>query len=287
LGGVVPPHIVLPELPEVEVVRRGLQQAVAQRSLTRIEVREPRLRWPVPTAIERLGPCIVQQIERRGKVLLLHIQRDGQALGTLMIHLGMSGTLSFHSQAPLLKPHDHVDLVFEHGVLRYNDPRRFGSMLWHDVEDGAIEQQRQIASMGIEPFDERFDGAWLYQGSRGRKVAVKQWLLAGHCVVGVGNIYASEALFRAGIRPTTAAGRIGLARYEGLAQAIRHTLAQAIEAGGSSLRDFRDAQGQSGYYQGQAAVYGRDGQPCVSCGTPIKLLRQGQRSTFFCPKCQR
>lgn len=276
------PTLSMPELPEVEVVRRGLGPQVCGATVRAAQVREARLRWPVPVDLEaRLAGRTVLAVERRGKYLLLDVGN-----GTLIVHLGMSGTLRWFSQAPPLIAHDHVDIVTDRGVLRYNDPRRFGAMLWHDASDGPVVAHSLLANLGIEPFDARFDGAWLYRASRGRRVSVKQWLLAGHCVVGVGNIYASESLFRAGIRPTVAAARLSRARCDLLAQAIRATLAEAIERGGSSLRDFVGSDGSGGYFQLDCGVYGRAGEPCRVCAAPVKLIRQQQRATYFCATCQ-
>lgn len=272
----------MPELPEVEVVRRGLHLTVAGRTLRAMRVRERRLRWPIPAGVEDwVAGRRLAGIERRGKYLVLDF-----GAGALIVHLGMSGTLRFLAQPEPPRAHDHVDLEFEHGLLRYHDPRRFGAMLWHPHADGDASGHPLLAGLGIEPFDPRFDGAWLHRGFAGTRVAIKQVLLAGHVVVGVGNIYASEALFRAGIRPQTAARRISPARCDRLAQAIRETLAQAIERGGSSLRDFVSSQGEQGYFQLEALVYGRDGQPCRRCGEPVRLLRQQQRATYWCARCQ-
>ena len=272
----------MPELPEVEVVRRGLEPRVQGATVRQVQVRESRLRWPVPADLAaRLEGLTLKTLQRRGKYLLLDF-----GSGVLIVHLGMSGTLRWFECAPPLIAHDHIDLVTDRGLLRYNDPRRFGAMLWHDPGDGPVHLHPLLASLGIEPFDARFDGEWLFHASRGRRVAVKQWLLAGQCVVGVGNIYASESLFRAGIRPTVAATRLTRARCERLALAIRETLAEAIERGGSSLRDFVASDGSGGYFQLDCRVYGRAGAPCRSCGSPIRLLRQQQRATYFCAVCQ-
>ncbi|MBN9429375.1 MAG: bifunctional DNA-formamidopyrimidine glycosylase/DNA-(apurinic or apyrimidinic site) lyase [Burkholderiales bacterium] len=274
----------MPELPEVEVVRRGLQASVLERTVDRIEVRQPRLRWPVPADLpQRLAARRVLAVGRRGKYLLLDFGD-----GTLIVHLGMSGSFRFLRQPQPPAAHDHVDLHFQHGLLRYNDPRRFGAMLWHDAADGPVEQTHPLlTSLGVEPLAPGFDGELLHRATRGRRVAIKQALLAGTIVVGVGNIYASESLFRAGIRPTTPASRISRERYDRLAQAIRDTLSDAIGRGGSTLRNFVASDGASGYFQLDCFVYGRDGQPCRRCGTPVRVLRQQQRSTFFCPSCQR
>jgi formamidopyrimidine-DNA glycosylase len=272
----------MPELPEVEVVRRGLQQTVVGRELRAVEVREPRLRWPVtPSLPALLARRRLSGVDRRGKYLLLDFNG-----GWLIVHLGMSGSLTFHRAAPPPRRHDHVELRFDHGVLRYHDPRRFGAVLWHDAQAGDVRNHRLLAGLGIEPFDDAFDGAYLFRGTRGRNVAIKQLLLAGTLVVGVGNIYASESLFRAGIRPVSAAARISRRRYDLLALAIRETLAQAIERGGSSLRNFVSSSGEQGHAQLDAQVYGRAGQPCRNCGEPLRSAYIQQRSTFWCRRCQ-
>ena len=274
----------MPELPEVEVVRRGLERRVLGRTVRAAHVREPRLRWPVPALAQPLAGAALREVARRGKYLLLDFGH-----GTLIAHLGMSGNFRFLAgespEAP--GPHDHVDLVFEHGTLRYRDPRRFGAMLWHDARDGPVLAHPLLASLGAEPLSVTFDGALLHRATRARSGAIKSVLLGGDVVVGVGNIYASESLFRAGIRPTTAARRIALPRYERLASAIRQTLNEAIERGGSTLRDFVSSDGAAGCYQSASLVYGRAGQPCRACGAPVRMLRQQQRSTFYCPRCQR
>ena len=273
----------MPELPEVEVVRRGLQASVLNRTVRRVDVRAPMLRWPVPVELpQRLTGGAPSAIERRGKYLLLRFDA-----GWLIVHLGMSGSLRFLTQPGPPRAHDHLDLGFEHGVLRYHDPRRFGAVLWHDDRAGPVERHALLAGLGVEPFSDEFDGALLHAASRGRRVAIKQFLLSGTVVVGVGNIYASESLFRAGIRPTTGASRIGRARFDRLAQAIRDTLSQAIERGGSTLRDFVGSDGQTGYFQLECFVYGREGRPCRVCGTPVRVMRQQQRATYWCPGCQR
>jgi formamidopyrimidine-DNA glycosylase len=272
----------MPELPEVEVVRRGLVGAVGGRMVSRLDVRESRLRWPVPADMAALvrGERL-EQLDRRGKYLLF-----GFSTGWMIVHLGMSGRLTFQAAPQPAGKHDHVDVHFEHGTLRYHDPRRFGALLWHPRSEGPPERHALLRGLGIEPFHPDFSGALLHAATRGRRVSVKTLLLTGQIVVGVGNIYASESLFRAGIRPTTRADRISLARYERLAQAIRDTLAAAIERGGSSLRDFVDSDGRTGYFQLEAFVYGRAGAPCRRCGHPIRMTRQQQRATFWCAVCQ-
>jgi formamidopyrimidine-DNA glycosylase len=273
----------VPELPEVEVVRRGLSSSVQGRTLRRVVVRNPALRWPVPADLPaRLEGAAAGSIERRGKYLVV-----GFPAGWLLVHLGMSGSLRFCPEPPEAGPHDHVDLVFEHGVLRYHDPRRFGSMLFHDRAAGPPSAHPLLAGLGVEPFSDAFDGGLLHRASRGRRVAVKQFLMSGQTVVGVGNIYASESLFRAGIRPAIAASRISRPRYDALAAAVRETLGQAIERGGSTLRDFVASDGASGHFQLDCLVYGRGGQPCRVCGEPVRTMRQQQRATYWCARCQR
>lgn len=276
--------IPMPELPEVEVVRRGLEGRVLGRTVRAAHVREPRLRWPVPALARPLAGAALRAIDRRGKYLLLDFGH-----GTLIVHLGMSGNFRFLAGAAVEEPgrHDHVDLEFEHGTLRYRDPRRFGAMLWHDARDGPVLAHPLLASLGAEPLSDAFDGTLLHRATRARSGAIKSVLLGGAVVVGVGNIYASESLFRAGIRPTTAARRIALQRYERLASSIRETLNEAIERGGSTLRDFVSSDGAAGCYQAASLVYGRAGEPCRACGEPVRMLRMQQRSTFYCPRCQR
>jgi formamidopyrimidine-DNA glycosylase len=273
----------MPELPEVEVVRRGLQAQLERSTVRRVEVRESRLRWPVPETLpDTLAGRRLDEVERRGKYLLL---RFGD--GTLIMHLGMSGRLRVHELAPPPARHDHLDIDFGERLLRFHDPRRFGAVLWHEDVEGPIARHRLLAGLGVEPFSEAFGGEMLYRATRSRQLAIKQLLLAGNVVVGVGNIYASESLFRARIRPSTPAHRIGRERYERLAQAIRATLADAIERGGSTLRDFRASDGQGGYFQLDCYVYGRAGEPCRVCGTPIMMRHDQQRATYWCPNCQR
>ncbi|MDE1982433.1 MAG: bifunctional DNA-formamidopyrimidine glycosylase/DNA-(apurinic or apyrimidinic site) lyase [Betaproteobacteria bacterium] len=273
----------MPELPEVEVTRRGIAPHLEGRRIEAVVVREGRLRWPVPEALARCLPGqAVTAVRRRAKYLQLDT-----AAGTLWIHLGMSGSLRILTRTAPPGRHDHVDLVCGGVTLRYNDPRRFGAWLWQAAGTPPPLPGGADHGLGLEPFDPAFTGAHFHAVTRTRSAPVKQVLLAGDVVVGVGNIYASEALFRAGIHPARAARRIGRARYERLAGAIRDVLAQAIDQGGSTLRDFVDSRGEPGYFQQSHQVYGRTGQPCVRCGTPIRLLRQGQRSTWYCPRCQR
>ncbi|VVE11742.1 DNA-formamidopyrimidine glycosylase [Pandoraea pneumonica] len=276
----------MPELPEVEVTRRGIAPHVAGTRVARIDVRNGSLRWPVPAGLDALlrGETLID-VTRRGKYLLLEY-----APGWLLVHLGMTGTLRVLPEPnalPAAGVHDHIDLVFERCALRYRDPRRFGAVLFHPRTSGDVLLHPLLANLGVEPFSDEFDGNWLYAGTRGRSVAIKQALLAGSIVVGVGNIYASESLFRAGIHPRLAAGKLSRPRCEKLAVAVRETLAAAIEKGGSTLRDFVGSDGKSGYFQLEYFVYDRAGQLCRVCGTPIRQIVQQQRSTFFCPHCQK
>ena len=276
----------MPELPEVEVTRRGIEKFVAGRRVERVEVRTPALRWPIPPHLAKtLTALKIDRVERRGKYLLFET-----AEGWLIVHLGMTGTLRVLRNVPRppdAAKHDHVDLIFDEFILRFRDPRRFGAVLWHARKEGDVLDHPLLAGLGVEPFTPAFSGALMFRQTRGRKVAVKQALLAGTIVVGVGNIYASECLFRAGIRPTIAAGRISLVRYDLLADAVRTILAAAIEKGGSTLRDFVGSDGAEGYFQLDYFVYDRACLPCHVCGTAIKQIVQGQRSTYYCPHCQR
>ncbi len=274
----------MPELPEVEVTRRGIEPYVRGRRVERVDVRTAALRWPVPADLAaRLERQAVRAVTRRGKYLLFEIDA-----GWFIVHLGMTGTLRVMpgGDAPAPARHDHIDWIFDEFVLRYRDPRRFGAVLWHPRDAGDIGTHPLLAALGVEPFDPVFSGALLHARTRGRKTTIKQVLLAGDVVVGVGNIYASESLFRAGIRPTTPAGRLSLARCERLAQAVRATLAAAIERGGSTLRDFVGSNGESGYFQLDCFVYDRAGEPCRVCGAAVRQIVQGQRSTYFCVRCQ-
>ena len=281
----------MPELPEVEVVRRGLEARILGQRVRSVVARVPRLRWPLARDLElRLAGRTLRAVGRRSKYLLLGFDGEpgesGES-GTLLVHLGMSGTLRFLPDAPPPGRHDHVDLIFSGGTLRYRDPRRFGAMLWHPAADGPVAAHPLFTGLGVEPLSLAFNAESLYRATRGRSVAIKQFLLAGTAVVGVGNIYASESLFRAGIRPGVAAGRIGPKRYARLVDAIRATLTEAIAQGGTTLRDFFGSDGEGGYFQIACNVYGREGQPCRVCGATIRRIRQQGRSSFFCPDCQR
>jgi formamidopyrimidine-DNA glycosylase len=270
----------MPELPEVETTRRGLLAHVVGRRIRTVVVRNPHLRWPVPRDLARqLEGEQVVDVRRRGKYLVFDCRR-----GHLLVHLGMSGRLTWVPEGAPVRAHDHVDLRFEGArALRLTDPRRFGAMLWIA---GKAEDHALLRGLGLEPFDPAFTGRALHDKARGRRVAVKQFLMDSHVVTGVGNIYAAEALFHAGIHPLRSAGRISRLRFERLAVAVRSTLERALAAGGTTLRDFASADGHAGAFQHQRAVYGREGEPCPACGKPIRAVRQGQRSTFYCPRCQ-
>ena len=270
----------MPELPEVETTRRGLEPHLVGVRIHSVIIRHAGLRQPIPAELPRTLPGqTILSLQRRGKYLLLDC---GQ--GWLILHLGMSGSLRILPAATPPEKHDHFDLVLASGqCMRLRDPRRFGAVLWTSA---APETHPLLAKLGIEPLTAEFDGNFLYLATRQRKTAIKPFLMDGHIIVGVGNIYANEALFDAGISPNIAAGRLGKARCVRLVAVIKETLTRAIAAGGSSLRDFVNSAGKPGYFQQQYRVYGRTGQPCPRCGAAVRQIRQGQRSTFYCPGCQ-
>lgn len=270
----------MPELPEVETVRRGIAPHLTGQTVTQVIVRQPRLRWPVSETLTATLPGrIIQQVERRAKYLLLRTDA-----GTLLFHLGMTGRLQILPSATPLQKHDHVDVLLADGhCLRFNDSRRFGAVLW-TVDPP--EQHPLLQTLGLEPFDPAFSGSYLQQRARGRTLAAKAFIMDNHIVVGVGNIYANEALFAAGISPMRAAGQITLSEYDRLAAAIQAILAEAIRQGGTTVRDFVGSDGQPGYFQQTLQVYGRHGLPCVVCGETIQRSRIGQRATYCCPHCQ-
>jgi len=270
----------MPELPEVEVTRLSFAPAIAGAKIRSVCLNKP-LRWPLGCDVAQLQGKTVLGVRRRGKYLLLDLDQ-----GLLLVHLGMSGSLSFAGQLPEAGKHDHFEMVTDHGTLRLNDPRRFGAVVYAGSESDPVAQ-KLLGKLGMEPLSDNFDFSAFYAGLKRRKAAVKQVLLAGDVVVGVGNIYASEALFMAGIRPTTSASRLTRPRVQKLQAAIKTVLARAVEKGGSTLKDFSSANGEAGHFQLEAMVYAREGQPCRVCGTPIKSLKQGQRSTFYCPSCQK
>ena len=271
----------MPELPEVETARRGIAPHLEGRRIERLTVRDRRLRWPVPAGLEgEVRGQTVLAVDRRGKYLLLRT-----ASGTLILHLGMSGSLRVVEAADPPATHDHLDLVVEGGTaLRLTDPRRFGCLLW---TRGDPARHPLIATLGPEPFDAAFSGEYLFRLSRGRRCAVKAFLMDGHVVTGVGNIYASESLFLAGIHPARAAGRVARTRYGRLAEAVRTVLGEAIRAGGTTLQDFVGADGRPGHFSRQLRVYDREGEPCGVCGHLLRRRIIAQRAAFFCPRCQR
>jgi formamidopyrimidine-DNA glycosylase len=274
----------MPELPEVETTRRGIATIMPGHTLRQFIVHESRMRWPIPSSLpDTVNGTEVTSCERRGKYLLINFRH-----GTQIVHLGMSGSLR---SAPLDEPrrkHDHAEWVFDHARFLLHDPRRFGAVLWHAAVDGPMAAHPLLAKLGMEPLAETFTGDYLYASLRGKKQAIKQVLLAGHVVVGVGNIYASESLFRAGISPRAAAQSLSRPRCLALATAIKVTLDEALTSGGSTLRDYVNATGQPGaYFDIYSAVYEKAGQPCRLCLTPIRRIVQGQRATYYCPQCQR
>ena len=270
----------MPELPEVEVTRRSFADRIASAQILALQMGKP-LRWPLGVPAPSLVGRQIWGVRRRGKYLLLDLDQ-----GLLLVHLGMSGSLNFAPTQPEAGPHDHMDLVTDRGVLRLHDPRRFGAVVWAPSEDSP-QAQKLLGRLGVEPLSAQFDATAFAQALKKRQSHIKQVLLAGDEVVGVGNIYASEALFMAGIRPTTKASRLSKPRVARLHAAIVQVLTRAVEQGGSSLRDFVSAEGRTGYFQLEAAVYGRAGEPCRVCATPIQSMLQGQRTTFYCPTCQK
>ncbi len=270
----------MPELPEVETTRRGIEPAVVGRRVRAVRIRERRLRWPLDPDLERaLTGALIDRVERRAKYLIL--RTDG---GTLIVHLGMSGSLRVLDAATPPRPHDHWDLVLDDGrALRYHDPRRFGSA--HFTREDPLAHPL-LAGLAPEPLGAAFDGEYLYAATRGRRVACKALIMNSHVVVGVGNIYASEALFRARLSPGRAAGRLTRAQAAALVGAIKEVLAEAIEIGGTTLRDYVHADGAPGYFRQRLFVYERAGEPCRLCGTTIRQRVQGQRATYWCPACQ-
>ncbi len=270
----------MPELPEVEVTRISFANRIAGAQIVEARMGKP-LRWPLNCPPDALVGLHVLAVRRRGKYLLLDLDK-----GLLLVHLGMSGSLTFMLQPPEAGKHDHFELRTSQGVLRLNDPRRFGAVVFA-THEGDHMAQKLLGKLGMEPLDDGFDAKLFQKGLAKRSGPIKQVLLAGDVVVGVGNIYASEVLFLAGIRPSTPASKLSRPRVARLHQAIRDVLARAVERGGSTLRDFSNAQGEAGHFQLDAMVYARDGLPCKVCAAPIRTIRQGQRSTFFCGKCQK
>ncbi len=270
----------MPELPEVETTRRGLAPHVEGRRIEHVLLRRPDLRWPIPDEITGVLPGQrITSTTRRAKYLLL----DTTA-GSALMHLGMSGSLRVLPAETPVKPHDHVDMLLDSGhVLRFNDPRRFGCLLWQP----AGTHHPLLAALGPEPLSDDFDGDYLFAASRGRKAPVKTFLMDQAVVVGVGNIYAAESLFRAGISPLRSAGKVSRERYVALATAVKDILAHAIQRGGTTLRDFISPDGAPGYFEQELSVYGRGGEPCLRCGHALKQANIGQRASVWCPRCQR
>ncbi|BAO45228.1 bifunctional DNA-formamidopyrimidine glycosylase/DNA-(apurinic or apyrimidinic site) lyase [Thiolapillus brandeum] len=269
----------MPELPEVETTRRGIAPHVLGRRVSQVCIRQPRLRWPVPGALTEILPRRkLMTLNRRGKYLLL-----GFTHGTLILHLGMSGSLRVLPRETPAEKHDHFDLIFGPLCLRLHDPRRFGAVLWTEQP---VAEHPLLAHLGPEPLGEAFTGRHLFDQSRNRKVTVKQFIMDGRTVVGVGNIYANEALFRAGISPMRACGRISAQRYERLARSIKDILTTAIECGGTTLQDFLQADGKPGYFSQELQVYGHAGEPCPVCTSIIRHRLIGQRSSYYCSRCQ-
>lgn len=270
----------MPELPEVETTRRGIQDAVLHHKVTALVVHEPRLRWPVPPELASIKGQRIDTLSRRGKYLIF-----GTRKGSALVHLGMSGSLRLSRPDEARRLHDHIELSLDSGWrLRFHDPRRFGCFLWLTEPP---ETHPLLAHLGPEPLEDDFDGRHLFQRARGRQVPIKSFLMDSHVVVGVGNIYANEALYRAGIHPTRAAGRISAERYDRLAEEVRLILSQAIKRGGTTLKDFISGHGEPGYFQQALEAYGRGGLPCHGCGSLLKEIRVSNRSTVYCPRCQR
>jgi len=271
----------MPELPEVETTRRSVAPNVIGRRIAKLIVYDRRLRWPVPGDLaKRVEGRTVDDLSRRSKYLLFRVGN-----GSLLVHFGMTGSLRVYADAPARRPHDHVDIVFGDGsLLRYHDPRRFGAMLW--APDPVLSHPL-LRDLGPEPFDPAFNADYFWQATRTRSAAIKLALMDNHLVVGVGNIYANESLFRAGIRPATPANKVSRPRLARLVAEVRAVLAEAIAKGGSTLRDYVDSDGEPGYFQLDYFVYGREGEHCRICGTPIRNRRLGARASFYCPSCQR
>jgi formamidopyrimidine-DNA glycosylase len=270
----------MPELPEVETTRRGIKPHVHKQKIKAVVIRQPALRWRVPTRLaENACGQTVESVRRRGKYLLLGLQN-----GTIIMHLGMSGSLRICKPSTPAEKHDHVDILLGNNkVLRLRDPRRFGAVLWTTTDPA---QHKLLCSLGPEPLEDSFDAEYLYQNSRKRTASIKSFIMNSHVVVGVGNIYACESLFRAGIHPKRKAGSLSMQRCEKLVNAIKQVLTESIQQGGTTLRDFSRENGEPGYFAQKLFVYGKAGEACEKCGSTIKQITQQQRSTFYCPKCQ-
>jgi formamidopyrimidine-DNA glycosylase len=271
----------MPELPEVETTKKGIAPYVVGEVVKDIIIRDRKLRWPIPTSLKRsLKDQLIRKLRRRAKYLLFYTDK-----GCMILHLGMSGSLRVTDNKTSHEKHDHVDIIFESGyILRFRDPRKFGSLLW--TKDDPLDH-RLINHLGPEPLSDEFNTDYLYSRSRKRTQSIKTFIMDSRIVVGVGNIYANEALFLAGIKPTQKAGKVSKARYDNLVNEIKNVLTHAIEKGGTTLRDFFNGEGKPGYFSQELQVYNREGEPCTKCNKPIKMIRLGQRSTFYCANCQK
>jgi len=275
----------MPELPEVETTRRGIEPYLLGSTISKIDIRERRMRWPVENTVTAVEGEKITAVRRRAKYLLIE-----SSVGTLILHLGMSGSLRICPQETELRKHDHliVKLSSSKGLeMRFHDPRRFGAVLWHGADEGDIHSHALLKDLGPEPLSDAFTPDTLIASSRGRKTTIKQHIMNNHVVVGAGNIYACEALFRSGIHPTRQAGKVSASRLSTLTEHIRAVLSEAIEQGGTTLRDFVNEKGNPGYFKQRLNVYGREGEPCRDCGRSIKRVVISNRSTFYCPQCQR
>lgn len=269
----------MPELPEVETTTRGLAPHITQQIIAAVNIYRPNLRWPIPSELKKLVGQSSGTIERRAKYMLWHFDS-----GTVVMHLGMSGSMRIVDADSELKKHDHFEVIFNNGkALRFNDPRRFGAVLWQPQG----EELSVIKALGPEPLTDDFNGDYLYQKLKTRKGAIKNAIMTNAVVVGVGNIYASESLFLSGIHPKRAANRVSHERCHQLVKNIKRVLAKAIAQGGTTLKDFTQADGSPGYFAQELNVYGRTDEPCLVCQTPIKNITLGQRSSFYCPRCQK
>lgn len=280
----------MPELPEVETTRKGILPYIEEQTIIDIIIRQPKLRWLISPEIHKAEGAIIKSVKRRGKYILLEAELDQKTIGTVIIHLGMSGSLRVIDAGLTPEKHDHIDIAFDNGkAIRLRDPRRFGAVLWTTSNP---LKHKLLRSLGPEPLSQKhiehqeFNAEYLYQQSRNRSVSIKQFIMNAHIVVGVGNIYACESLFKAGISPKRLAGKTSKKRYKKLVEMIKEVLSQAIEQGGTTLRDFVQAEGNPGYFQQKLFVYGRGKQPCLHCDKDIKQIKQGQRSTFYCSNCQ-
>lgn len=271
----------MPELPEVETSRRGIEPYILDQKVTDVIIRQRQLRWPIPATLKtQIKNQTITQVKRRGKYILLTCEA-----GTAILHLGMSGSLRILDSSVTAEKHDHLDICFNNKkVLRLRDPRRFGCVLWTKKDPLS---HKLLCKLGPEPLSNEFNAEYLFQLSRQRKVAIKTFLMNSHIVVGVGNIYANESLFSAGINPKRSANKLSFARYQQLVPIIKDILTRAIQQGGTTLKDFTQQDGKPGYFQQTLAVYGRTGEPCTKCGKPIKQITQAQRSSFYCTHCQK